>query len=94
MAVEPPKVGSWLENVPDDEPVVAILNCLPMGTFTAMFNFTGFPAMSVPAGIGASGLPIGAQLVAGPWREAQLFRVAAQLEAELRWHEQVPPLVG
>jgi amidase len=94
MAVEPPKVGSWLENVPDDDPLVAILNCLPMGTYTAMFNLTGFPAMSVPAGIGKSGLPIGAQLVAGPWREAQLFRVAAQLEAELRWQDRVPDLAG
>jgi amidase len=91
MAVEPPKVGAWLENVPDDEPAVAIFNCLPMGTFTAMFNLTGFPAISVPAEFGDSGLPIGAQLVAGPWREAQLLRVAAQLEAELRWHERVPP---
>jgi amidase len=91
MAVEPPTVGSWLEDVPDEDPSVAILNCVPMGTFTAMFNLTGFPAISLPAGIGESGLPIGAQLVAGPWREAQLLRVAAQLEAELRWQEQVPP---
>jgi amidase len=93
MAVEPPRVGSWLENVPEEDPLVAILNCLPMGTFTAMFNLTGFPAISVPAEIGESGLPIGAQLVAGPWREALLFRVAAQLEAELRWHDRVPDLV-
>ncbi len=94
MAVEPPPVGSWLEGVPADQPDVAIMNCLPMATFTAIFNMTGLPALSVPAEIGESGLPIGAQLVAGPWREAQLLRVAAQLEAELRWQDQAPPPLG
>ena len=57
MAVEPPKVGSWLENVPEDEPQTAIINCLPMGTFTAIFNLTGFPAISVPAEVGAERPP-------------------------------------
>ncbi len=92
MAVEPPKVGSWLENVPDDDPQVAIMNCLPMGTFTAIFNLTGFPAISVPAEVGAAGLPIGVQLVGGPWREAQLLQLAATLEAEIGWDQRVPLL--
>jgi amidase len=94
MAVEPPEVGSWLRGVPEDDPQVAIMNCLPMGTFTAIFNLTGLPAISVPAEIGDSGLPIGAQLVAGPWREAQLLRIAAQLESEIRWDEREPAPLG
>ncbi|HKY16407.1 MAG TPA: amidase family protein, partial [Microthrixaceae bacterium] len=69
-----------------------ILNCLPMGTFTAMFNMSGLPAMSVPFEVAASGLPVGMQLVGGPWQEAVLLRLAAQLEAELRWQDRRPPL--
>jgi amidase len=92
MAAEPPRCGTWLEGVTDDDPHQAVLNCLPMGTFTAPFNLTGLPAMSVPAEIGPAGLPIGMQLVGGPWQDALLVRVAAQLEAELGWADRVPPV--
>jgi aspartyl-tRNA(Asn)/glutamyl-tRNA(Gln) amidotransferase subunit A len=44
------------------------------------FNATGHPAISLPAGFGADGLPVGLQLV-GPWAgEARLLRAAAALE--------------
>lgn len=49
--------------------------------FTAPFNLTGLPAISLPFGNDAAGLPIGVQLVAGPWQEARLLQAAAQLEA-------------
>ena len=52
-----------------------------MIAFTALFNDTGNPAMSVPLGLSDSGLPVGIQLVAGFGNEALLYRVAAQLEA-------------
>ncbi len=52
-----------------------------MAAFTAVFNITGQPAVSLPLHVAPSGLPVGVQIVAGPWREAQLVRVAAQLEA-------------
>jgi amidase len=37
-------------------------------------------------------MPIGAQLVAGPWEEALLLRVAAQLEEALPWAARRPQL--
>ncbi len=55
------------------------------GPFTASFNIGGQPAMSVPTGQSADGLPIGVQLVAAHGREDVLFRVASQLEQALPW---------
>lgn len=43
------------------------------------FNVVGFPAISVPAGLSV-GLPVGAQLVAGPFQEARLLKLAFALE--------------
>jgi aspartyl-tRNA(Asn)/glutamyl-tRNA(Gln) amidotransferase subunit A len=55
------------------------------------FNLTAHPAMSVPAGFTADGLPVGLQLI-GPWfAEEPLLRIAALLEATQRWHERRPP---
>jgi Asp-tRNA(Asn)/Glu-tRNA(Gln) amidotransferase A subunit family amidase len=45
------------------------------------FNAVRGPAISVPCGRGAGGLPVGLQIVAAPDREALLLRVAAAVEA-------------
>ena len=45
------------------------------------FNFTGLPALSVPAGFDAPGMPLGAQLVGGPGADFAVIRLAAWLEA-------------
>jgi amidase len=55
------------------------------GPFTAPFNIGGQPAISVPTGQSADGLPIGVQLVAAHGREDLLLQVAAQLEEALPW---------
>ncbi|MGI9557279.1 MAG: amidase, partial [Solirubrobacterales bacterium] len=60
--------------------------------FGIPFNYTGQPAASVPAGFTADGLPLSAQLVAPPNGEQILFSLSAQLEAELRWYEERPPV--
>jgi amidase len=60
--------------------------------FTGIWNMTGQPAVSIPAGPADDGLPLGAQLVGPPDGEARLLSVAAQLERELRWPERRPPL--
>ena len=49
--------------------------------FCPLANATGAPAISLPAGCSASGLPIGAMLAAPLGQDALLLRVAAQLEA-------------
>ena len=53
--------------------------------YTAMFNFTGQPSVSLPLAQSAAGLPIGLMLTARYGDEATLFRLAGQLEKELPW---------
>ena len=62
--------------------------------FTAPFNATGNPAMSVPLGWSQAGLPIGIQFVGPFGDEATLFRLAAQLEAIEPWAHRRPPLAA
>jgi len=55
-------------------------------------NATGHPAISIPCGLDAEGLPVGAQLV-GPWHsESLLFRIGAALETLNPWADRWPPL--
>jgi amidase len=60
--------------------------------WTPMFNLTGQPAIALPAGFGADGLPLGVQLVGRPGDEATLFALAAQLESARPWAQARPPL--
>jgi amidase len=60
--------------------------------YTAVWNVTGQPAASVPAGFGADGLPTAVQLVARPGDEATLFALAGQIEAARPWGDRRPPL--
>ena len=64
----------------------------PIETFTALFNGTGHPAISLPLQVSRAGLPIGMQFVAGFGQEAMLFRLAAALENTLPWHQRRPML--
>ncbi|MEM8618521.1 MAG: amidase family protein, partial [Actinomycetota bacterium] len=49
-------------------------------TYTIPANLTGEPAMSVPFGVGADGLPVGVQVIAPALQDARMFQVAAELE--------------
>jgi amidase len=60
--------------------------------FTGIWNMTGQPAASVPAGFTTDGLPLGVQLVGRPGDEVTILSLAAQLEAEQPWRERRPPL--
>jgi amidase len=62
----------------------------PIETFTALFNGTGHPALSLPLHSSAAGLPIGMQFVAGFGQEATLFRLAAALEQAQPWSARRP----
>jgi amidase len=53
--------------------------------FTALYNFTGQPAISLPLGIDPAGLPVGMQFVGRYGAEDTLLRLAAQLEESLPW---------
>ena len=56
------------------------------------FNLVGFPAISVPCGFTAGGLPIGLQIVGRPWDEATVLRAAFTYQQATEWHERRPSL--
>lgn len=55
-------------------------------------NFTGLPAISVPCGFTATGLPVGLQLIGRRFDEASLLRIAHAYERAHDWHTRRPPL--
>src|SRR5262249_37397833 len=61
-------------------------------TFSALFNGTGSPALSLPLGWSATGLPIGIQFVAAFGREDLLLRIGRVLETEIGWQHRQPPV--
>jgi len=56
------------------------------------WNHLGNPAMAVPFGFDAEGLPLSVQIVGRPGDEATLLSLAAQLEAERPWADKRPPI--
>jgi amidase len=60
--------------------------------FTAPFNVTGQPAISIPAGIGSDGLPLSVQLVGRPGAEDMLYSLAGQIETARPWADRKPAL--
>jgi aspartyl-tRNA(Asn)/glutamyl-tRNA(Gln) amidotransferase subunit A len=60
--------------------------------FTAPFNLTGLPALSLTCGFTSYGLPIGLQIISRPWAEALILRAAFAYEQATDWHTQRPPL--
>jgi amidase len=59
-------------------------------TFTYPYNCTGQPAVTLPLGVGAHGLPLGVQLVGPPRGEGLLLQAAAELERALPWSGRRP----
>ena len=59
---------------------------------TISANLAGIPGVSVPAGFSSAGLPIGLQLLAGPFEEEKLLRAARMFERETDWHTKRPSL--
>jgi amidase len=62
--------------------------------FTAIFNVTGLPAISLPLYQTDDGLPLAVQLGGRPLAEGLLLAVAGQLERALPWAERRPPLAA
>jgi amidase len=85
-ASPPPRVGQ-LEGRSALWTLNAIAGMVP---FTGVWNATGQPAASIPAGFGSDGLPRGVQAVARPGAEATLLSLAAQIEAQRPWAQARP----
>ena len=60
--------------------------------FTAPFNLTGHPALAVPCGMSAAGIPIGLQLVGGLGGETDVLRLGHAYEQATLWHTMHPSL--
>jgi amidase len=58
--------------------------------FTPLFNLTGQPAVTLPAGFGGDGLPLSVQLVGRRGAEETLYALAGQIEAARPWAEHRP----
>jgi amidase len=84
----PPPLG-WLSDPEKGmERVIAILQ------YTAQFNISGQPALSLPLHWSANGLPVGVQFVAAYGREDLLIRLASQLEQAQPWAARHPAIHG
>jgi Asp-tRNA(Asn)/Glu-tRNA(Gln) amidotransferase A subunit family amidase len=60
---------------------------------TRPVNVWGLPAISVPCGFTAAGLPIGLQIIGPHWGEATVVRLAHAYEQATDWHKQSPEIV-
>jgi amidase len=82
----PPELG-WLS-----DPDHGLERVTQLMQYTAQFNVTGQPAISVPMWWTDDGLPVGVQLVAAFGREDLLLRIATELEGAAPWGDRRPPL--
>jgi amidase len=79
----------------EDEPFQALIpDASDFTPYTAVWNVTGQPAISVPLLHGDDGLPTSIQLVGPPIGEEILLSLGAQLEAERPWADRRPELAG
>ena len=84
----PVEIGHWRDKG-------ALRTVLGMGRvypFTAVWNYTGQPAIAVPAGFSADGSPVAVMLVAAPNREDLLLSLANELEQTNDWPSRRPPV--
>ena len=91
MAAPPAEIGTIGTGAGEENPLAPIERAIPYATFTAGFNATGQPAISLPLHWSDAGMPIGVQLVGDTGREDLLIRVASQLEQAVPWAERRPP---
>lgn len=77
----------------DEEQTAAIPAMVARLTrYTRPFNYLGLPALTLPIGFDAAGLPMAIQLVGRPFSEPLLLRVAHQYQQATDWHRRVPVL--
>lgn len=89
VATPPPPLGTFDTDTDDVRSFLdALYGFIP---YTAIFNATGQPAMSLPLGRTGDGrLPIGVQLAGRFGDESTLFRIAGQLEVAMPWPAHAP----
>jgi aspartyl-tRNA(Asn)/glutamyl-tRNA(Gln) amidotransferase subunit A len=60
--------------------------------YTIAVNLAGIPGISIPCGFDAENLPIGLQILAAPFSEDKLLRIARMHESQTDWHKRKPSL--
>jgi amidase len=88
LGAPPPELG-WFTAAGPEQEGRRIASFIP---YTAQFNMTGQPAVSLPLHRTPGGLPVGVQLVAAYGREDVLIQVASQLEQAAPWADRHPRL--
>ncbi len=89
LAARPPRIGE-LTGFGDGDPMDAFDRAVRFAPYAGLFNVTGQPAIVVPAGFGADGLPSAVQLVGRPLAEDTLLQLARQLEVAAPWAQARP----
>ena len=84
-----PLVGDIVDR---EDPARDFENQKRWAAYTAAFNMTGQPAVSVPLHWTPEGLPVGVQLVGRMFEEATIIRLAAQLEQARPWRTRTPEM--
>ncbi|WP_022903908.1 amidase [Curtobacterium sp. B8] len=59
---------------------------------TRLFDYVGFPALMMPAGVAPDGLPVGVQLVGRPWADGTVLSAAVAFQRATDHHRRVPPV--
>jgi aspartyl-tRNA(Asn)/glutamyl-tRNA(Gln) amidotransferase subunit A len=77
---------AWQIGAQGDDPVAAYLADI----FTLPASLAGLPGMSLPAGFGEGGLPVGLQLIGNYFQEAPLLQAAHAFQQATDWHTRVP----
>jgi len=77
---------AWQLGAQDADPIQTYLADI----FTLPASLAGLPGMSVPAGFGAQGLPVGLQLIGNYFAEGQLLHAAHALQQATDWHTRAP----
>jgi aspartyl-tRNA(Asn)/glutamyl-tRNA(Gln) amidotransferase subunit A len=78
---------AWRLGDKSDDPVAEYLADI----YTLPASLSGLPGMSVPAGTGAHGLPVGLQLIGNYFDEARLLGMAHHFQLVTDWHRRTPP---
>jgi amidase len=89
LVAQPPEpIGKWAGK----GPVLTFNGSGPYVGWTAVWNFCGNPAASIPAGMDSERLPVAVQAVGRPGAEKTLLALSAQLEAARPWAHRRPPV--
>ena len=79
---------AWKIGEKSDDPMANYLADI----YTLPGSLAGLPGMSVPAGFGEGGLPVGLQLIGNYFKEAELLQAAHAFQQATDWHERAPAL--